>query len=80
MANNVLELIVALQRRFGHERKRELYRMELRCRTHKRKESLQAFGMEVERLVQLAYSGENQPLTIIKLKCLFMAYGSQTLN
>ena len=36
--------------------------MELRCRAQKANESLQAFAMEVERLVQLTYPGENHPL------------------
>ena len=30
--NNYNELMVALQRKFGYEHKRQLYRMELRCR------------------------------------------------
>ena len=36
--------------------------MELRCRAQKANESLQAFAMEVERLVQLTYTGGNHPL------------------
>ena len=59
--NNYNELMVALLRKFSDEYKRELYRMELRCRAQKANESLQAFAVEVERLVQLAYPGENQP-------------------
>ena len=54
--------MMALQRKFGDERKRELYHMELRCRDQKANELLQAFAMEVERLVQLTYPGENHPL------------------
>ena len=60
--NNYTDLMAALQRKFGDEHKRELYRMELRCRTQKADESLQAFAMEVERLVQLTYPSENHPL------------------
>ena len=54
--------MVALQRKFGDEHKRELYRMELRCRAQKVNESLQAFAIKVEKLVQLIYPGENHPL------------------
>ena len=36
--------------------------MELICRAQKPNESLQAAEMEVERLVQLTYPGENHPL------------------
>ena len=58
--NNYNDLKVALHRRFEHIR--ELYRMELRCPTQKALESLQAFAMEVERLVQFTYPGENHPV------------------
>ena len=54
--------MVALQRKFGDERKRELYPMELRCRPQRANESLLAFAMEGERLVQLTYLGEKHPL------------------
>ena len=53
---------LALQRKFGNEYKRELYRMEIRCRAQKTDESLQAFTMEVERLVQFTYPGGNHPI------------------
>ena len=53
--NNYNDLMVALQRKFGDEHKSELYRMELRCRAQKANESLHAFAMEVERLVQLYF-------------------------
>ena len=49
--NNYNELMLALLRRFGVDHKRELYRMELRCRAQKANESLQAFAKEVYRLV-----------------------------
>ena len=51
-----------LQRKFGNERKRELHRTELSCRVQNAIESLQAFAIEVERLVQLTYPEENHPL------------------
>ena len=60
--NNYTELMLALQRKFGDEHIRELYRMELRCREQKANEPLQAFAMDVETLVQLTYPGENHPL------------------
>ena len=50
--NDYTDLKVALQRKFGDEHKRELYRMELRSSTQKAN----------ERLVQLTYPGENHPL------------------
>ena len=59
---NNYDLMVALQRKFGDERKREVYRMELRRRAQKANESLQAFVVEVERLVQLIYPLKNHPL------------------
>ena len=40
--NNYSELMLALQRRFGDDHKRELYRMGLRCRAQKANESLKA--------------------------------------
>ena len=43
-----------LKRKFSDEYKRELYRIELRCRAEK--------ANEVERLVQLTYPGENHSL------------------
>ena len=49
-----------LQRRsgkFGDEHKLELYRIELRCWAQKANESLQAFGIAVERFEQLTYPG-----------------------
>ena len=60
--NNYNELMVALQRKFGDEHKRKLYRMELMCRAQKSNESLQTFAMEVVRLTQLTYPGEYNPL------------------
>ena len=36
--------------------------MELSCRVQKAIESLQAFAIEYERLVQLTYAEENHPL------------------
>ena len=62
--NNYNDIIVALQRRFDDEHKRELYRMELRCSAQTANESLQTFAMEGERLVQLTYPGENHPLVV----------------
>ena len=59
--NNYNDLMVALQRKFGDEHKRELYRMKLRL-VQNANDSLQSFAMEVERLVQLTYPGESQPL------------------
>ena len=56
--NDYTDLKVALQRKFGDEHKRELYRMELKCHAQKANESLQAFVMEVDRLVELTYPGE----------------------
>ena len=50
---NYNDLMVALQHKFGHEHKRELCCMEIRCLAQKANESLQAFAMEVERLLQL---------------------------
>ena len=61
-AGTTINLMVALQRKFSDEHKRKLYCMELRLRAQKAIESLQAFAMEVERLVQLTYQGENHPL------------------
>ena len=60
--NNYNELMVALQRKFDDKHKRELYPVELGWRAQKSKESLQAFEMEIERLVQLTYPWENHPL------------------
>ena len=60
---NYKELMVALQGRFGEEHKRELHRMEVRCRTQKANESIQALAIDVERLIQLSYPGENHLLT-----------------
>ena len=60
--NNYNDFMVALQRKFGDEHKRELYCMELKYRAQKANESLQAFAMEVERLVQFTYLGENHQL------------------
>ena len=54
--------MLALQRRFGDDHKRELYRMKPRCRVQKTNESLQAFAKDAEKLVQLAYPGENHSL------------------
>ena len=39
-----------------------MYPMELSCRAQKSNESLQAFAMKGERLVQLTDTGENHPL------------------
>ena len=47
--NNYNDLMMALQLKFGDEHKRELYRMELRCRAQKANESLQPFVMKIER-------------------------------
>ena len=58
LRNNYNQLMVALQRKFGDEHKRELFRTELRCREQKANEPLQAFAMEVERLVLLTYPGK----------------------
>ena len=49
--NNYNDLMVSLQGKFGEEHKRELYHMNLRCRVLN--ESLQAFTMEVKKLMQL---------------------------
>ena len=54
--------MAALQRKVEDEHKQELCRLELRCWAQKTNESLQAFTMVVERLVQLTYPGENYPL------------------
>ena len=54
--------MVALQHKFGDKHKRKLYRMKLRCRAQKANDSLQAFAMEVKRLVQLTYPGGNHLL------------------
>ena len=50
--NKYNELMVALQRRFGDEHKREL---ELRICTQMANKSLPAFAMKIERLMQPAY-------------------------
>ena len=63
--NNYSELMLALQCKLDDEHKWELYRMELRCREQKANEPLQVFAVEVERLVQLTYPGENHPLKYI---------------
>ena len=60
--NNYNDLMAALQRKFGDDCKRQLYRIELRCRTQKTKESLKGYAVEVERLVELTYPGENHSL------------------
>ena len=56
--SNYNDFMMALQSKFGDEHKRELYRMELKCHAQKANESLQAFVMEVDRLVELTYPGE----------------------
>ena len=59
---NYSELMLALQRRFGDDHKREMYRKEIRCQLQNANEPLQASAMEVERLMWLTYPGENHPL------------------
>ena len=73
--NNYNDLMVALQRKFGDKQNRELYRIDLRCRAQKANESLQAFAMEVERLVQLTYPGENH-LLIDNIKTATVEYAA----
>ncbi|XP_065356144.1 uncharacterized protein LOC135950535, partial [Calliphora vicina] len=55
------DIMEALQRKYGGEHKKELYRMELRGRVQKPNETLQDFALEIERLLQLTYPGENNP-------------------
>ena len=52
--NNYNVLMMELQIKFDDAHKQELYGMELRCRTHKVNETIQADAMEVGRLVQLS--------------------------
>lgn len=59
--NDYNVIMTALQRKYGGEHKKDIYRMELRGRAQKANESLQDFAMEIERLVQLTYPGENHP-------------------
>ena len=53
---NYNELMVTLQRKFGYKHKQELRR------TQRTNESVQAFVMLADRLVQLTYLGENHQL------------------
>ena len=54
--NKYNELMAVLQSKFGDEQKRELYRLDPRCRTQKPNEPLQW------RFVQLTYPAENHQL------------------
>ena len=54
--------MMALQRKFVGEHKRELHPMKLSCRAEKANKSLQDFAMEGERLVKLTYLGEKHLL------------------
>ncbi|KNC34068.1 hypothetical protein FF38_14270 [Lucilia cuprina] len=58
--NNYDDIMEALQRKYGGEHKKELYRMELRGGVQKAIETLQDFALEIERLLQLTYTGEHQ--------------------
>lgn len=60
--NKYGEIMAALHRKYGDENKRQIYQMQLSCRLQKPNESLQDFAAEIERLVQLAFSGENHPI------------------
>ena len=64
VASGILESVQTSRRNNynGDEQKRELYCMELRCQEQKANDPLQAFALEVDRLVQLTYPGENHPL------------------
>ncbi|XP_065356251.1 uncharacterized protein LOC135950648 [Calliphora vicina] len=55
------DIMEAVQRKYGGEHKKELYRMELRGRVQKPNETLQDFALEIERLLQLTYPGNNNP-------------------
>ena len=50
--NKCNDLMVAFQRKFGDEHKRELRPTELRCRAQQTNKSLQAFAMEVAHLTR----------------------------
>ncbi|GBP02819.1 hypothetical protein EVAR_71251_1 [Eumeta japonica] len=59
--NNYEDIVAALQRKYGGEHRKEIHRVELRGRVQKMNETLQDYALEIERLVQLAYPGENHP-------------------
>lgn len=50
------EIIKALERKYGSDHKREIYRMELKGRSQKAGETLQEFASAVERLAHLAHA------------------------
>ena len=53
---NYMEVMKALDRKYGSDHKREMYRMELKGRYQKGGETLQEFATAVERLVHFAHA------------------------
>ena len=48
---NYKEIIRTLDRRYGDDHRREVYRLELKRRYQKAKETLQEFASDIERMV-----------------------------